>query len=141
MGVDMSQPPDEDLLTAALNENPAFDRLRKMGYETISIPSGFDHIHERNMDVDLDTGQMTQLELRLLESSQVNLWFHDWIETTWVRNQLTARSKASTGSSRWRRLPRTVLERSSSICHCHTSHSRQPQTVRLARSTRRRTAR
>ncbi len=93
LGFDMTQPPDPVRLSAVLRENPARRLLDRAGYEVIGIPSGYDHIAERDVDVDLDTGQLSELEYALLQSSAVGIWAQVPVEEIWLaaaRDRTTA---------------------------------------------------
>ena len=94
LGVDMSQHLDSELLSTALRDNPAAHRLKALGYALTSIPSGYDHLAERNVDRDLNTGQMSHLEYRLLQASQADLWLPQWLKRTWLAS-LRERTVAS----------------------------------------------
>ena len=93
LGFDMTQPPDPVRLSAVLRDNPAKRLLDRAGYQVIGIPSGYDHIAERDVDVDLDTGQPSELEYALLQSSAVGTWAQVPVEDIWLaaaRDRTTA---------------------------------------------------
>ena len=71
LGQNLDEPVDETLLRAVLEQNPTWDLLRRLGYRTIAVPSGWDHVPERSVDVYEDTGQLTELEYNLLRSTAI----------------------------------------------------------------------
>jgi hypothetical protein len=93
LGQDPAGPVDTTLLRAALEENPTWDLLRRLGYTTIAIPSGWNHVPERSVDVYEDTGQLTELEYNLLRSTAIGSFLPDALDTAWrdaVRDRTTA---------------------------------------------------
>lgn len=84
LGIDMTRTPDNRLLSAATRDAPAIGALRRLGYEVVGIPSGFDHLGERSAAIDMDTGQMSELEYRLAQTSAVGSWMATVIDEAWL---------------------------------------------------------
>lgn len=53
----------------AVNHNPVFDEARREGYQVVGISGGFEQLAPRHADVFLDGDQMTEFELKLLNST------------------------------------------------------------------------
>jgi hypothetical protein len=58
--------------------------LRRLGYRVIGIPSGFDHVAERNFDDYDDTGELTEFEFAALRSSAVGKAVRDEVDDAWL---------------------------------------------------------
>ena len=84
LGMDMDAPPNHAFLYGAISNNRSMAFLREIGYEIVGIGSGYDHVGERSVDRDLDGGQISHLEVRMLESSVADLWFSAAIDDLWV---------------------------------------------------------
>jgi hypothetical protein len=52
-----------------VNHNPVFDTARQHGYQVVDISGGFEQLTPRQADVFLDSGQMNEFELRLMDST------------------------------------------------------------------------
>ncbi len=61
---------DSKLLAAAIRDNPAAHLLKRLGYRTFVISSGFDHLAERDFGEDLGTSQLSELEAVLLDGQR-----------------------------------------------------------------------
>ena len=76
--------PDLAFLYAALRDNATAEFLRGLGYQVVGIPSGYDPLGERNGDRDLDSGNLNHLEVRMLQSTQLELWFPGTADDLWM---------------------------------------------------------
>ena len=56
-------------MTQAVNRNAAFDTARQRGYQVVAISGGYDQVTPREADVFVDTGQMNEFEVKLLNST------------------------------------------------------------------------
>ena len=111
--MDLDHEPDTVLLAQAMRDNPTAGFLRNLGYEIVGISAGYDHIPEREADIDQTSGDLTELELIELQSSQADLWFHTQIDELWL-NTLRNRTVAGMASveqalGRERSSPRAVF--------------------------------
>jgi hypothetical protein len=56
-------------LTETINDNAVFDVAREQGYRTVTIGGGFEQVTPRRADTFLDAPQMTEFEVKLLNST------------------------------------------------------------------------
>jgi hypothetical protein len=56
-------------VTDAVNHNPVFAIARQQGYKIVAVSGGFDQLTPREADVFLDTGQLNEFEVKLLNST------------------------------------------------------------------------
>lgn len=63
LGLDLSQPLRSNWPSAAIAANPTFKLLRRIGYETLVVSSGYEHLGFRSADRFVDTGQANELEV------------------------------------------------------------------------------
>ena len=85
LGVDISTQPSIGALASALVAAPSVPFLERRGYDISWIPSGYDHVGDRTLGRNIDSGDMSTLEKALLESSGAEAWLHDQIEGLWLQ--------------------------------------------------------
>jgi hypothetical protein len=56
-------------VTEAINRNPVFDAARERGYQVVAIGSGYEQLTPRSADVFLDTDDLNEFEVKLLNST------------------------------------------------------------------------
>jgi hypothetical protein len=52
-----------------VNRNPVFDAVRQQGYQVVAISGGFEQVTPREADVFVDTGELNEFEVKLLNST------------------------------------------------------------------------
>ena len=62
-----------------LAEAPGLSQLHRAGYETVVVLSPVVHVVHRGWDVTIDTGQLTDLEVKFLRESSVGSLFASWV--------------------------------------------------------------
>ena len=83
-GLPTTDTPLAPFLASALTRNPTEDLLDRLGYRVAVVPSGFDHVAERHADNVIDTGQLSELEWAVVESTAAKAWFPRSVTAAWL---------------------------------------------------------
>ena len=83
LGQDLALPPDGTISYRATEASSGIDLLRRAGYLTTVISSGYDHVPLRNVDRYVDVGPRSEAEQALMRSTAVGLLI-DELTNLWV---------------------------------------------------------
>jgi hypothetical protein len=84
LGLDLSKPVDEELVYEAIRQNPTWPLLRRLGYRSVAIPSGWDHVPVREVDTYLSSPVLTEFEVNALRATALGFLAPTVVEGSWV---------------------------------------------------------